>query len=244
MKTLKKKSFSITRIIMAEFLMLVVVLGFLFIDTMNKNIEEAQNYVTDLTNKQPNLNYTSEYGIITKTGVASDDLRLADNFVEGMPQNVQDYVLSHDIAIIIVPDYESLDSLSNEYGTKNSNDFRANDSNVHVTGITQPHFNKPVIHIYADEIGSSFIHELGHAIDYTVNGNQFMKQSNSISFNKIYKEEKNDWVPLCENVGGYDASTVEEYFAESFQQYILYPEYLQENAPLTYEYMEQFVTTL
>ena len=118
------------------------------------------------------------------------------------------------------------------------------DDAVHVTGTTQAHFNKPVIHVYADRIGDTFIHEVGHAVDYTVNGNQFVPESNKSAFTKVYASEKDNWVPLGEDVDGYAASSVAEYFAESFQQYILYPEYLQQNAPETYDYMNVFVTRL
>lgn len=220
-------------------LAVLLLFGSIVVMGINSALKESRAYVDDLSKSQPDIGYKSNYGIIATEGITDTDLMVADAFIECMPANVQDYVLSHDISIILVTDY--LDELSQEYG---NNEFIDASNDVHSVGTTQTFFNKPVIHVYNPCINSSFIHEIGHAIDFTVNGNQFFEQSHTAAFELIYKHEADTWVPFGENVEGYAASTEDEYFAESFQQYILHEDYLKDNAPMTYEYMKNFVESL
>jgi Mlc titration factor MtfA (ptsG expression regulator) len=89
-----------------------------------------------------------------------------------------------------------------------------------------------------------FIHEIGHAIDYKVNGNVMLRESNSKEFKALYEEESQLMEPISNSLAGYAATNEEEYFAEAFQQYILFPENLQQTAPETYAFMKEFVAEL
>lgn len=77
------------------------------------------------------------------------------------------------------------------------------------------------------------IHEIGHALDFI---NNFI--SNDEEWKLIYEAE-------AKNSGfdSYFTSSSSEYFSEMFQSFFLEPEQIQESAPLSYEYMKEFVSS-
>ncbi len=75
------------------------------------------------------------------------------------------------------------------------------------------------------------IHEIGHALDFIQN---FISYSEEW-INIYEKEAKNS------GLATYFTSSSSEYFAETFQSCFLSPEIVKENAPLSYEFMIDFI---
>ena len=72
-----------------------------------------------------------------------------------------------------------------------------------------------------------FVHELGHLVDFS-----FGYISKREAFQKIYLNHIDTWETIDENVApGYSTSKPEEFFAETFKEYYLYPEHLWSTAP-------------
>lgn len=97
------------------------------------------------------------------------------------------------------------------------------------------------VHYYAIEVkrNSSFskenvaYHEFGHLLDY---GYGESYRSKSEIFMEIYDTEKDHFV--VDDNYEYVTSTPQEYFAESFAEYMTNPDRLKENTPMTYDYIE------
>lgn len=85
-----------------------------------------------------------------------------------------------------------------------------------------------------------FIHEIGHAVDFWGGKSLgFVKErlSSTKQFKKLYLKTRDI---LVEEEGyGYDER--EEYFAQVFQMYIIYPDALNERCSEVYEYMDELV---
>lgn len=99
-----------------------------------------------------------------------------------------------------------------------------------------------ITHYYAIEIirgefGSSkesiVYHEFGHLLDYGYNE---CYKSNSKIFREIYEAEKGAFV--VDDNYEYVTKDPQEYFAESFAEYMTNPDRLRDNTPMTYEYIE------
>lgn len=81
---------------------------------------------------------------------------------------------------------------------------------------------------------TALYHEIGHFVDTVGNGKYF---SSSSTFAEIYAAESANFVVDDTYNKGYYTSAIQEYFAESFGQYIYYPQRLLNNSPRTYEYI-------
>ena len=105
-----------------------------------------------------------------------------------------------------------------------------------VAGVTI--YDKKTIYIEArsSAIKTSLIHEVGHALDSTKG---FI--SNKRSFKVVYKNEQDTFIEVGNEESDYGISSGSEYFAETFNQFVLYPEQQKTNTPKTYEYMENLV---
>ena len=79
---------------------------------------------------------------------------------------------------------------------------------------------------------SSIIHEVGHFLDYSLG-----RVSSFPEFVDIFTEESGN-LTLFHKTHKDNYSTALEYFAESFQEYILHPNDLQNFCPKTYEYID------
>lgn len=82
-----------------------------------------------------------------------------------------------------------------------------------------------------DAIRLSAVHELGHYVDLTLGW-----PHESDEFIAIFREDKY----VFDNLAQSSTSPV-EYFAEAFQQTILHPEFVEQNAPMTYAYMTSLI---
>lgn len=85
------------------------------------------------------------------------------------------------------------------------------------------------------------LHELGHMIDYERRG-CFI--SNSAEFIRIYNQEKIHFVYQSPNMYEYHKKDPQEFFAESFREYITEPYNLKALAPKTYEFIKNYILTL
>ena len=83
-----------------------------------------------------------------------------------------------------------------------------------------------------ENIDSSMLHEIGHAIEKSLG-----YPSKKEEFIRIYEEEKD--LIFIEDNQEYYKSTNREYWAECFEMFISEPTRLQENGPRTYEYMRE-----
>ena len=94
-----------------------------------------------------------------------------------------------------------------------------------------------VAEVSADMVKSWFgvvYHELGHC--YDTNFSTYHRFSNSSEFTKLYKEEYDIW---CGTFRNYSPSEyTKEVFARSVSFYFEDPEYLKENAPGIYAYLD------
>ena len=99
-----------------------------------------------------------------------------------------------------------------------------------------------ITHYYAIEIirgefncskESIVYHEFGHLLDYGYNE---CYKSNSKVFREIYEAEKGAFV--VDDNYDYVTKDPQEYFAESFAEYMTNPDRLRDNTPMTYEYIE------
>ena len=161
--------------------------------------------------------------IIKKDGEVSDSyISLANNYFEKIPENLRNILINEDWNIYITDK-----NLAKEF-------FAG--SHKKVAGVTI--YDKKTIYIEArsSTIRTSLIHEVGHALDST---KSFI--SNKNSFNTIYKNERDAFVEVGNEESNYGISSRSEYFAETFNQFVLYPEQQKINTPKTYEYMEKLV---
>lgn len=82
-----------------------------------------------------------------------------------------------------------------------------------------------------DAIRASAVHELGHYVDMTLDW-----AHETDEFLSIFRNEK-----YAFNGSAQSSSSPVEYFAEAFQETVLHPEFVQQNAPLTYSYMTSLI---
>lgn len=81
----------------------------------------------------------------------------------------------------------------------------------------------------------SLVHEFGHYLDIKED-----RVSQSDDFKALYDSEKG-YLYEVDNYNNNGISNSTEYFAECFEQYVMYPELLQETCPQTYEYIGNIV---
>lgn len=94
-------------------------------------------------------------------------------------------------------------------------------------------WNKKEIYIQNnyDKLDMTVLHELGHAVDCE------LKINEQEEWKQIYNEEKELATFMTEHC----KSTIKEYFADSFSNYIKNPEELNEKCPKTYNYIEKIM---
>lgn len=113
----------------------------------------------------------------------------------------------------------------------------------HVAG--RCNYNKRTIELACDvsnKYDRTMYHELGHMIDLNYDNNTFI--SNSAQFLTIYNKEKRHLIYLQEDMYEYCIRDSQEYFAESFAEYMESGFELKRNAPKTYEFIKDYINTL
>lgn len=118
-------------------------------------------------------------------------------------------------------------------GTKLSNRFGFNMS---VAGIT--HYDRKIVYLDNREsvIKRAMIHEIGHAIDY-IHG----LPSQSDEFKVIFNAEKYHFTDVASIGDGHEISSSVEYFAQVFNNIVLYGKDSLGNISKTYEFMSKYI---
>lgn len=100
-----------------------------------------------------------------------------------------------------------------------------------LSGLTD--YAKKTIYIYGNfyDIRNALLHEMGHYYDHMLGGASYTED-----FKEIYEKEKNQLKPYLEP-DSYIKSNAQEYFAESFSDYILNNEYIKQNVVETYVFL-------
>ena len=161
--------------------------------------------------------------------VNDDDKKFYLNyFLEMLPQKIIDDFNDNDWEIII-------DDKNSEYFEKYKN--------TNVIGLTNFTQKKIILSKNSEALFSATIHEFGHYVDY-LNG----KISETDEFLDIMKKEskayrKNFLVFINYNFTHANKDS-QEYFAEMFQQYIMFPNITKLYAPLTCEYIQEIIDSL
>ena len=116
--------------------------------------------------------------------------------------------------------------------------------NMSIQGITD--FTPKIIYIENRQKAceNAIVHEIGHAIDNMLGkGTSFGFISYSNDFRTIFIEESSNFVEVNGN-GKHAKSSPMEYFAEAFNQTILYPESCKKHSPKTYEYIMNIINNI
>lgn len=90
--------------------------------------------------------------------------------------------------------------------------------------------NTILIHASSRAISRSTVHEWGHYFDYKLG-----RVSNSREFRWLYEKNRGRWIYM------YGRASSDEFFAESFQQMILYPEEFIKRYPGIYYYILNYI---
>lgn len=135
-----------------------------------------------------------------------------------LPKNILDTLNDNGWMIILTPR-----SLEDVY-----------DSGVENTvGLTIYYHTRIYLQNNAFSIDYCTIHEVGHSLDFI---NNFI--SNDKKWKSIYESEAKN-----SGLEAYFTESSSEYFAQVFQSCFLIPEEMKQNAPLSYEYMMQFINS-
>ena len=148
-----------------------------------------------------------------------------------LPEYIKELVSSSDVTIYLDSDRENT-------GKGNSGLFTAwvPEGEFHY----KYDINIDASHTY--NVVFAALHEIGHLIDSILgetSGNKGSYYSAISGFSQIYLAEA-----TSSGLGVYAASSLEEYFAEAFKVYFQNPERLKENAPLTFQYVENICILL
>lgn len=90
----------------------------------------------------------------------------------------------------------------------------------------------------SNNYGDTLMHEFGHMIDRI----NYQYNSDTSKFRNIYNKEKVHL--LYDSKYEYLTKDPQEYFAQSFSEYVLNPYQLKTTAPKTYEFMKNYIDTL
>lgn len=108
-----------------------------------------------------------------------------------------------------------------------------NDIDASLSGVYKKKENTIYIRATKDSYSYTVIHEVAHALDVAL-----FTPSTSGTFVEIYNKEKDNFKSTVKADWSHDISTIKEYYASAFQEFILNPDQLKENCPETYEFMD------
>ena len=104
-----------------------------------------------------------------------------------------------------------------------------------LAGLTDCSDKRIYIHNTREDIQRAMIHEFGHFFDYSIG-----MGSVSFEFKEIYEVEK-ELFKEKRKIDNHNISNEMEYFAETFSQFLLYPDILKKNCPQTYDYLMELI---
>ncbi len=164
-------------------------------------------------------------GIISKEGNVQDKyVSLAQSYFSKIPQNVINYLETNGVQILITDTNLAERFFTGQYSS--------------VMGCTVYGDKTIYIEDRNSAIKSSIIHETGHMIDCL-----YGWASSSAEFIDCYNSEKDSFVEVGKQDNNSTSST-SEFFAEVWNQSILYPESCKESAPRSYEYVMNIMNGL
>ena len=111
-----------------------------------------------------------------------------------------------------------------------------NSPTYRVLAVTDSEHNLIEIEKNIKSIKSSTLHEIGHYIAHKTG-----RADKTDTFSSIYKKERNKF-KSHESGTSYSNQSPQEYFAEAFQEIILYPEEMAQQIPLTYKYIINLIS--
>ena len=160
----------------------------------------------------------------TENDIFIDDEEYLEDSVKIM-ESVYSKLPSH-IANVIKNEWSIVVSLDEPIKTN---------SQVVAAGVTYSNVSVIWLSRYFDETVMS--HEIGHAIDSYLG-----HPSLSSEFDNIYNKYWNEYLEFgAERINKHSTSDSSEFFAALFADYIVYPDYLKEQAPDAYAYFERIL---
>lgn len=171
------------------------------------------------------LEISSPTGIIGVEGnVDAGLVSLAQNYFSKIPQNVVNFLEANEVHIYITDTNLANRFFAGQYPS--------------VMGCTIYEDKTIYIEDRHSAVKSSIIHETGHMIDYLCGW-----ASSSTEFQDCYASEKDSFVEIGKRDNNSTSSTL-EFFAEVWNQVILYPESCRVSAPRSYEYVRNVMNGL
>ena len=176
---------------------------------------ESYNMASQLHNK---FIYSSESDIfIDDEQYLEDSTAIIESVYEKMPKHIAD-IIKNEWSIVV--------SLDEPIKT---------DSQIVAAGVTYSNVSVIWLSRYFDETVLS--HEIGHAIDSYL-GNPSLTSD----FNSLYNKYWNSYLEYgSERINKHSTSDSSEFFAALFADYIVYPDYLKENAPEAHAYFDNLL---
>ncbi len=220
-----------------KFIFLVIFLGsiasifiythiiFAKLETINEFYErrhmQRDEYMASVEEKCERV--SDEYLIYAVDAYSKEPAKEVDNLIdEYLPETVKKVVFEDNNTPIII-------------GSNFPNESM--EDNWVCVAVTYPFGKYPIINIQKDLIKESLFHEIGHATEFIVTPG--VNASKSADFREIYNEEKDKFT-----INEYCHQSSQEYFAECFETYVLDPEYLKNNCPKTYDFIDNFIKSI
>lgn len=161
--------------------------------------------------------------IVGEDGITTEMISYANDYWnKNVPNNIKEFLISNGWRIVI-----SMQSLRERFGY-----------NFSVAGLADGAANIIYIDNRRSAVGSALLHEIGHAIDFTI-GYPF-SGSYSGEFDNIYNTEKDNFVDVTGSPD-YARSNPHEYFASVFANIILSPTICRQQCPETVAYIEGYI---
>ena len=198
-------------------LVILVMLGSFSTDTVSAANNNA-NIITEKDNSKTVSKSSNKSIIIAEKGTSKAVLKQVKKDYKLLPDYIKDYLKKEGWKIVI-----SKESLQDRFNY----DFG-------ILALTHYEYKTIYISNCDGDIEHSLIHEAGHVLDYMNN----LKYRDSKRFDKIRKKEGKK-LRKFHYTSEKCITTTKEYFAESFQQYIVNPKALKKNCPQTYKYMSE-----
>ena len=185
--------------------------GIIYMEDNNK----AENAAISLKNQYA---YSEEYGfIIDNEELLENANTIITSSYEKMPEHIANIIKS-DWTIIIAQDEP----------------YPCNDK-ITAAGITYPH--NRVIWVCTTFDEKVFVHECGHAID-----DYLGTVSSGVVFQDLYFQNWENYLEYDnERVDKHSSSSASEFFAATFADYILHPDYLKDNCSAIYDYFDDIL---
>lgn len=219
----KKKQQRVIKILIVLIILLSIVLVALgIVEKAQKNEMEATITQSDLDRwiKDIEIIAVGESGdIIYSDEIELNNVNYAYNIWYKIPEELREGFKNNEWKVVIT-EY-SIGDLFEEYAG--------------AVAVTVPELKTIYIENRQKTFRTCLVHEFGHYLDSEMGG-----ISQTEEFEKLYEDEK-DSLYEVENYNDNGKSSVEEFFAETYEQYVLYPELLKNTCKETYKFFESLL---